>query len=240
MGNELNRGTGTASLTDRRVIVATPDIALGRALATGLQRHGAQVAEVGVPFESRAAAGQGLVDAQRELGGADVVVHACAMPAALVSRPIDGLSADDWQAALHRGMLGSLFCLQAAHAVLRERGGSVVVVGPSEALVGAPGLIPLMTLAEGQRSLVKSAARQWGRLGIRLNWIGVAGSHYAGALAQAAFPLSPELGDPPPALGAAPEPHGAVADVIAWLASDGARGVTGASFNLDGGDWMVP
>ncbi|WP_022981580.1 SDR family oxidoreductase [Ideonella sp. B508-1] len=136
--------------------------------------------------------------------------------------------------------MGSLFCLQAAHAALRERGGSVVLIGPSESLVGASGQVPLMTLAEGQRSLVKSAARQWGCLGIRLNWVGVAGSHYAPALAQAAFPLSPELGDPPPALGVAPEPDGAVADAVAWLAGDAARGVTGASLNLDGGDWMVP
>ena len=28
--------------------------------------------------------------------------------------------------------------------------------------------------------------------------------------------------------------------VIAWLAGEGARGVTGGTFNLDGGDWMVP
>jgi hypothetical protein len=37
-----------------------------------------------------------------------------------------------------------------------------------------------------------------------------------------------------------PELQSDVADVIAWLGSEGARGITGASFNLDGGDWMVP
>lgn len=228
------------SMVGRRVIVAMPGTALGLALATGLQRHGAQVLQTIAPFESRAAAGQAIDEARRGLGGADVVVHAGAMPAALRARPLDELSAGDWQAAVHRSMLASLYALQAAHAVLRERGGSVVLVGPCESLVGAPGLVPLMTLAEGQRSLMKSAARQWGAAGIRLNWVGVAGSHYAPELAQAAFPLSPELGDPPPPLGEAPAPHGAVADVVAWLSSDAARGLTGATLNLDGGDWMVP
>jgi NAD(P)-dependent dehydrogenase (short-subunit alcohol dehydrogenase family) len=97
-----------------------------------------------------------------------------------------------------------------------------------------------MTLAEAQRTLIKSAARQWGRHGMRLNWVGVSPAHYAAELGDAAFPQSPELGPPPPALGHLPEPEAEVADVIAWLAGDAARGVTGATFNLDGGDWMVP
>ncbi len=75
---------------------------------------------------------------------------------------------------------------------------------------------------------------------MRLNWVGVGAQRYAPSLAEAALPPTPELGPPPPALGRVPEAEAEVADVIAWLGSDGARGVTGASFNLDGGDWMVP
>ena len=232
--------TSAALLAGRRAIVATGGAALGPALASGLRRHGARVIEIDAAFGSRAVADAALADAARELGGADLVVHACAQPAALVSRPLDALAAEDWEAAAHRGMLDSLYCLQGAYARLREAGGAVVTVGPSPSLVGAPGLVALMTLAEGQRTLIKSAARQWGRHGIRLNWVGIAGRHYAPALAQAAWPQTPELGPPPPALGRVPELSSDVADVVAWLGSDGARGVTGASFNLDGGDWMVP
>jgi len=231
---------GAALLAGRRAIVATPGLALGAALAQGLRRHGARVVEVGVPFDARGDAEAALADAARDAGGADLVVHAVAMPSALAPCSIDALSADDWQSAVHRSMLASLFCLQAAYRQQRETGGAVVFVGPSAALVGAAGLVPLITLAEAQRTLIKSAARQWGRHGMRLNWVGVAARHYAPALADAALPSTPELGPPPPALGRVPEPSADVADVIAWLASDGARGVTGASFNLDGGDWMVP
>jgi NAD(P)-dependent dehydrogenase (short-subunit alcohol dehydrogenase family) len=233
--------TSAASLmAGRHAIVATQGLALGSMLAHGLKRHGARVIELDAPFSSKVDAESALADAARAFDAADLVVHAVALPAALKIRPLDALSADDWRSAVHRSMLATLFCLQGAHRLLRERGGSVVLVGPSTALVGAAGLVPLQTLAEGQRSLVKSAARQWGRHGMRLNWVGVAPQHYAPMLADAPVPLVPELGPPPPALGRVPELQADVADVIAWLGSEGARGITGASFNLDGGDWMVP
>ncbi|CAN7491785.1 MULTISPECIES: SDR family oxidoreductase [unclassified Variovorax] len=229
-----------ALLAGRCAIVAMPGLALGAALARGLRRHGARVVEIDVAPGSRADAEAAIGDASREAGGADLVVHAGATPAALASRPLEALSAEQWHSAVHRSMLTSLYFLQAVHRQQREAGGATVVVGPSTALVGAAGLVALITLAEAQRTLVKSAARQWGRHGMRLNWVGVGAQRYAPSLADAALPPTPELGPPPPALGRVPEAEAEVADVIAWLGSDGARGVTGASFNLDGGDWMVP
>jgi len=227
-------------LAGRRAVVVASGMPIGNKLAQGLARHGAQVVEIDAMFTSKAQAETALADAAREIGDADLIVHAAATPAALVVRHLEALSPDDWQAAVHKSFLASLFCLQAAHGQYRERGGAVVVVGPSTALVGAAGLLPLMTLAEAQRTLVKSAARQWGALGMRLNWVGVAPRHYDPALAEAILPNTPELGPPPPALGRMPEAQADVADVIAWLGSEGARAITGATINLDGGDWMVP
>lgn len=231
---------GAALLAGRRAIVAMPGLALGGALARGLRRHGACVVELDVTPGSCADAEKVLGRAAREAGGADLVVHAGATPAALASRPLEALSAGEWQSAVHRSMLASLYFLQGIYRQQHEAGGATVLVGPSVALVGAAGLVPLITVAEAQRTLVKSAARQWGRHGMRLNWVGIGAQRYAASLAEAALPQTPELGPPPPALGRVPEAEAEVADVIAWLGSDGARGVTGASFNLDGGDWMVP
>jgi NAD(P)-dependent dehydrogenase (short-subunit alcohol dehydrogenase family) len=240
MVDGVANASAASLLTGRRAIVATQGLVLGHVLAQGLARHGARLVELDAPFGTRADAEAAVADAAREFDGADLVVHAAALPAALTCRPLDALSADDWRNAVHHSMLATLFCLQGAHRVLHERGGSVVLVGPSAALVGAAGLVPLLTLAEGQRSLMKSAARQWGRHGMRLNWVGVALRHYAPMLADAPVPPVPELGPPPPALGRVPELSTDAADVIGWLGSEGARGITGASFNLDGGDWMVP
>jgi 3-oxoacyl-[acyl-carrier protein] reductase len=52
---------------------------------------------------------------------------------------------------------------------MSERGGAIVVVLPSIALTGGPGLAPFAAAAEGIRLLMKSAARQWGAHGIRVN-----------------------------------------------------------------------
>lgn len=230
----------SAQLAGRRAVVATGGMPIGDQLVQGLARHGAQVAEIATVFTSKAQADAALAKAARDIGGADLIVHAAATPAALVVRDLEALTPAEWQASVHQSVLATLFCLQAAHSEMRERGGAVVVVGPSTALVGAAGLLPLMTLTEAQRTLVKSAARQWGSLGMRLNWVGIAPRSYDPALVDARLPQTPELGPPPPALGRWPQAQADVADVIAWLGSDGARAVTGASFNLDGGDWMVP
>lgn len=229
-----------SQLEGRRVLVAMSGMPLGRKVAQGLKRHGARVVEIRAPFSDRTQAEAVIGDAARELGGADLIVHASATPAALVARPVDSLSAQNWREAVHQSMLATLFCLQAAHACQRASGGAVVVLGPGTALVGAAQLVPLMTLAEAQRTLVKSAARQWGALGMRLNWVGVAPAQYDPALAKAALPQTPELGPPPPALRRVPEAQVDVADAVAWLGSAGASAVTGASLHLDGGDWMVP
>jgi NAD(P)-dependent dehydrogenase (short-subunit alcohol dehydrogenase family) len=233
-------GGASAQLAGRRAVVATGGMPIGSQLVQGLVRHCAQVVEITTVFTSKAQADAALAKAARDIGDADLIVHAAATPAALVVRDLEALTPTEWQASAHQSVLATLFCLQAAHGVMRERGGPVVVVGPSTALVGAAGLLPLMTLTEAQRTLVKSAARQWGALGMRLNWVGIAPRCFDPALVDARLPQTPELGPPPPALGRWPQAQADVADVIAWLGSEGARAVTGASFNLDGGDWMVP
>ncbi|MNC57462.1 hypothetical protein D3C75_1071250 [compost metagenome] len=113
-----------------------------------------------------------------------------------------------------------------------------MVVGPNFSLTGAGGLAALSVLSEGQRAMMKSAARQWGAQGIRLNWLGLDSHVFDAQLANAALPLSPEMGPPPPALGFVPGITTGVAQTIAMLI--GATAITGASIPVDGGVWMVP
>lgn len=221
-----------------RALVAVHGTSLVDGLVGGLRRWGANVALATQALDDPAAAYDAFAAADRTLGGLDLVVHASAMAPATTPAEFDTLSEADWRQATQRSLLGTVSCLQAAHRRMGARGGAVIVFGPSMALVGAPGLVALATLAEAQRTLVKSAARQWGGRGLRLNWIGVPATLYASSLQEARVPCVPELGPPPPALGRAPALDAEVADVVAWLSR--ARGVTGATLTLDGGDWMVP
>jgi NAD(P)-dependent dehydrogenase (short-subunit alcohol dehydrogenase family) len=224
------------------VYVAVSGLSLGDEIARGLEAQGARVVlitdrEAG-NFQSREAVSAAFAKAQAQAGTPDLVVHAAApaalrQPAALARMDLSEFHAAD--AALR----ATLYTFQAAHGQMAQGGGAIVVVGPSLSLVGARLLVPLCTATEGQRSLVKSAARQWGRLGITVNWVGTANAIYADELAGQG-PEVPELGPPPCALGSAPALASGVAPVLAFLGSRAGRNVTGASINLDGGDWMTP
>jgi NAD(P)-dependent dehydrogenase (short-subunit alcohol dehydrogenase family) len=87
---------------------------------------------------------------------------------------------------------------------------------------------------------MKSVARQVGDRGITLNWIGVAPAAYAAKLAEAEIPHGPEMGPPAYALGRIPSLKEDVARTVALFANGGAAAFTGASINIDGGEWMQP
>ncbi len=75
--------------------------------------------------------------------------------------------------------------MQDAHRALSSKGGRVVVVAPTAGIPGAPGLVPFVTAVEGVRAMVKSAARQWGAVGIAVNTVLVPIELLAPATAEA-------------------------------------------------------
>jgi NAD(P)-dependent dehydrogenase (short-subunit alcohol dehydrogenase family) len=178
--------------------------------------------------------------AARDLGSPRLVLVSALPPSLLIPADSERLNSHEWASAVHGAAKVTLYCLQAAHShMVKSGGGTIVCVGPSFALVGAARLLGLSTVLEAQRALVKSAARQWGRHGIRAHWIALGvGANYP-ALQGVPLPNGPELGPPPPPLGRIPD-FDDVAGIAEFLASSAGRGLTGASLVADGGDWMVP
>jgi NAD(P)-dependent dehydrogenase (short-subunit alcohol dehydrogenase family) len=112
------------------------------------------------------------------------------------------------------------------------------VVTPTLWRTGAPGLAPYSAAVEGQRLLAKSAARQWGRLGITVNCVAPAWQAMAPG---GAGPDQP--GDPVSLADAALGPADMEADVggaVVAVASAESGGLTGATLCLDGGVAMAP
>ena len=206
------------------------------------QTSGAHLSSVPCTFESRSAVDLAFDQAVARCGTPQLSVLSM-MPAALTRvGNIDEVHSEVWTGALQAAALATLYALQACHRVLQATGGTIVMVGPAFSLVGAPGLCALSTLLEGQRALAKSAARQWGRFGIRVHWIALgsdANDANDAELSPARLPQVPELGPPPPALGRVPGPA-AIAPLIGFLGSSAARALTGATLVADGGNWMVP
>jgi NAD(P)-dependent dehydrogenase (short-subunit alcohol dehydrogenase family) len=249
--------TGSSDKTLPRgtaVLVAVSGTDVGGPLADGFAQQGARVVlltdraadadsavtQIETSFASRESVAAAFAMAQQRLGPVQVVVHSGIPAISLTSAPIESLSVDQWNEASHTAVKSTLYCMQAAHDHFDGRGGSIVVFGPALSLVGAPGLVALSTALEAQRTLVKSAARQWGPKGIRVNWVAIGAEGNYPALASADIPQVPELFPPPLPLGHVPNFRSDAAALIGLLGSDAARAITGATLNIDGGVWMVP
>jgi 3-oxoacyl-[acyl-carrier protein] reductase len=161
------------------------------------------------------------------------VVHVCDDPSPTTS-PLASTDAAAWEAGCERVVWRALTTLQAAHAALAQRdGGRIVVITATAGVSGAPGAVPLVAAVEGVRALAKSAARQWGALGISVNCVSVPLDLLAPALAGTTAFL------PPPAL-ARPDPVDDVAAAVKLLCGPGADGISGATLLVDGGAVMAP
>jgi 3-oxoacyl-[acyl-carrier protein] reductase len=170
----------------------------------------------------------GLVGAGYELVDAigpdvNVVVHAVA-PAA--PAPLLDMDDDAFAAAALDPVYATVRTLQAA---VRDGGRPlrVLVVVPSEGLVGAADHVAACTAGEAQRALAKGAARTWGRDDVTVNVLAVPMASEA-QVRTAALPA----GDDVPNI-----------DIVAnalLLLSDAADRTTGVTLVADGGTTMLP
>jgi len=197
-------------------------------LADRLGALGARVETLNGPYstgESVAATFAGIAARAR----ISAVIHAYFPATALVDAPLADTPEDAWEARAEAPLRAALFVCQAAFAELREHGGRIILLTPTAGLVGEPGFVPITTAAEGMRSLVKSAARQWGAHGITVNCLAVPLTLFGASV------------PPPvnrPALGRAATVDD-VALAITALTSRGAAAVTGATIPVDGGVVML-
>jgi NAD(P)-dependent dehydrogenase (short-subunit alcohol dehydrogenase family) len=168
------------------------------------------------------------------------VVWAWAPPSTTTPTPFESVDEATWEAACEVPIRQCLSFLQGAYKYFAGRPGSMVVLVPTLTLIGPPpGLVAWATAAEGQRTLMKSAARNWGPVGIRT---------YAVAVTPALL-VAPGSGNPdaprlrvglPPSSLASPPTMAEVATVVSTVTGPGFASVTGSTVGVDGGQWMVP
>ena len=242
---------------DPTVYVLTSGLDIGSAIAAGLAARGTRVAwltddqAAGLPaelpagvtriaasFGSRADLGRAFAAALASVGAPGQVVISALPRSALRPQELAAMSDDDWHSACGVAMKSVLYGLQASHAQMAQRGGSIVVVGPSLSLAGAPQLVALSTAVEGQRGLVKSSARQWGRLGLSVNWVAAAPRALSPLFDGVTLPVKVDA--VPVAIGRPLDLAREIVPVIEFLGSAAGRVMTGATLVLDGGEWMLP
>jgi 3-oxoacyl-[acyl-carrier protein] reductase len=216
--------------TEPAMAVVAGDGGFGRALVAALNRRAPGRATLIAPVDDRADA----VAALEQVPDASAVVHVCGDDAALAGGPLASLDAAAWDTDCERVLWRVLTTLQAAHAAFARRGGGqVVVITATAGVSGAAGVAPLLAAIEGARAMAKSAARQWGGLGITVNSVSIPLELLAPTHAGVTSFLAP-------AALARVDPVDDVAGAVEFLCGPGAQGITGATLLVDGGAVMAP
>jgi 3-oxoacyl-[acyl-carrier protein] reductase len=246
-----------AALGGRVAIVTGGTRGIGAAIAALLAEHGASVVVSGrdadrvqsavktmeglegrvVGLAADAAKredAERLVDtAKQEFGRLDVVVNNAGITRdALLVRMKD----DDWDRVMEVNLRGAFLMTRAATKVMmRQRSGRIINIASAAGAMGNAGQVNYSAAKAGLLGLTKACARELAHWSILVNAVapGLIETDMSAAIPEAArqaFLAQVPLGR----IGTARE----VAEVVRFLAGDGASYVTGQIFHVNGGMYM--
>lgn len=146
------------------------------------------------------------------------------------------LGDEQWSRVLSANLDSAFYLLRAATPHLRERGGSVVLVSSINGERGKFGQANYAASKAGLIGLGKTAARELGRFGVRVNCVlpGLVRTTMTATLPAEVVERAREEA----VLARVAEPED-VADVVWFLCSDLGRHVTGQSLRVDGGQLIA-
>ncbi len=249
--------SGVFDLSNHVAVVTGGGRGLGRAIATGLARHGAKLVLCGrteATLQEAAAAlrAEGadvlahVADVSREadvlalrdaalvrFGQVDILVNNAGVNP--IYRGIERTSLAEWQGILDINLTGVFLCCKHIGGVMAERGrGAVITISSVAGHVGLRRSVPYCSAKGGAELLTKALALDWAGKGVRVNCI--APGYFetdltAGMRANEAMAGS-LLGQTP--MGR----FGTDADIVGaavFLASPASAYVTGQSLLVDGG-----
>lgn len=183
--------TDLFSLQGKRAVVTGASRGIGRSIAEGLARAGADVAVIARSVDRlsetvaaiehtghRAIAvamdvsrvdecRRGIASAEEGLGGIDLLVNNAGVEQVSSSLDVDEAL---WDRILDTNLKGAFFCAQAA-AKHMKHGGALLNVCSLTSEVGIPTAVPYGASKTGLLGVTRSLAAEWAPLGIRVNAI---------------------------------------------------------------------
>lgn len=233
----LGGSSGIGAAVVRRLARDGHDVAVGH--VTGEDRAAALVQEVAAAGRTGVAVGadvrteEGVVGAfdaaERELGGLDVVVHSVG---AWTFTKLADLTVEEMDESWALNLRSVLLTLRESARRVRD-GGRVVVLSSAVADLAPARQISYAAAKGGLETAVRVAAKEMGRRGVTVNAVRP-GATDTPALRRTTSEKAIEAMSSAPTLRRLGEPED-IADVVAFLAGDGARWVTGSVLDATGG-----
>jgi len=183
-----------------------------------------------------------IEQAETEFGGLDIVVNNAGIQ--FVS-PIEDFPIDKWDAIIAINMNSNFHTMRAAVPAMKQRGwGRIVNIASAHSLVASPFKAAYVTAKHGVAGMSKSVALEVAQDGITVNC--VSPGYVLTPLVAAQIPatakargITEEQVKQDVLLAAQPTKKFVeiehVADMVAYLCSDSAQGITGSNFSIDGG-----
>ena len=232
-------GNGLGAGIAARFAEAGADVAIhyrgnlegARSVAGRIKALGSRALLVQADLTQQGAAESVVTEAVKKFGRLDVLVNNAGI---YPMTPLLEIKQDEWQEVINTNLNGAFLCLQAAASqmIAQRDGGSIVNIISIEAFNPAPGHSHYSASKAGLDMLGRTAARELGKYGIRVNSVapgliwreGIENSWPDGVKRwNNAAPLQ-RLGQPED-----------VADACLFLASPAARWITGINLTVDGG-----
>jgi NAD(P)-dependent dehydrogenase (short-subunit alcohol dehydrogenase family) len=218
------------------LVVADREASRAEGVAAALRDTGAEAMGIAVDVASESSV-QALVDRATGAYGRIDILFTCA--GVLVSGTATETSLADWQHTLDVNLTGPF--LASKHVIpvmIANGGGSIVHMSSTAGLVGETSIAAYCASKGGVLMLARQMALDYARQGVRVNvicpgWIDTPFNDPAIEAAGGKDALLPFVDQMVP-IGRQGTPE-EVADVVAFLASDDARLMTGSVVTVDGG-----
>lgn len=238
-GSSMGIGEGIAAAFLRegaRVVVNSRDQKRADEAAVRLGRGGGETLALAADVSTRAGVERLVEGAVSRWGRLDVMVNNAGT--SMIAPSVE-LGEADWRRTIDLNLTGAfLGCQAAARVMLPRRSGAIINIGSILGELGLPKRAAYCASKHGLIGLTKVLGVEWGRQGVRVNCIN------PGYIKTPMDVQDQSVGDytdtditrrtPAGRFGSVED----IARVAAWLASDDAAYVTGASVDVDGG-WVA-
>lgn len=180
-----------------------------------------------------------LAQTQARFGGVDILFANAGAEGAV--SPLTAISVADFDAVQRVNVRGTWLAIKHAGLAMVARGaGSIICTSSVAGSVGVAGLSAYAASKHAVNGLVRVAALEFGALGVRVNAVapGPIDNAMMASIEKQASPDDPSLARQGFSGLIAMGRYGAndeVANVVAFLASDEARYITGSIYAIDGG-----